>query len=248
MNRRPVIGICTPLERARWAVWDMPAAVVSQMYLDAVWAAGGMAVLLPPDARLAEAPDEALDLVDGLLLVGGADLDAGTYGERPHPLAEPPQHVRDAVEIALVGRALERGVPVLGICRGMQVVNVARGGTLWQHLPDMLGHEDHRRTTGRFEGNDHPVTLTPGSLAARVVGDPRHRVYSHHHQGVRDVGEGLVVSGTSDDGVPETLEAAEGDGFVLGVQWHPEADAGSPVIPGLVAAAAAHRARRGRAR
>lgn len=243
MSARPVIGICTPLERARWAVWDMPAAVVSQMYLDAVWAAGGMAVLLPPDPGLADAPDDALDLVDGLLLVGGADLDAATYGQDPHPLAEPSQRTRDAVEIALTRRAMDRGIPVLGICRGMQVVNVARGGTLWQHLPDTLGHDEHRRTTGRFEGNDHPVTLTAGSLAARVVGDPRHRVYSHHHQGVRAVGDGLVVSGVSDDGVAETLETTAGDGFVLGVQWHPEADPGSPVIAGLVAAAARHRER-----
>lgn len=237
MSGRPVIGVCTPLERARWAVWDMPAAVVSAMYLEAIWRAGGMAVLVPPDPALAEAPDDALDLVDGLLLVGGADLDAATYGEEPHPLAEPPQGGRDRVELALVRRAHARGIPMLGICRGMQVINVALGGTLWQHLPDALGTDDHRREVGRFEGNDHPVAITPGSLAERVVGDLTHRVYSHHHQGVRDTGEGLVVSGVADDGVAETLEPARPGPFVLGVQWHPEADPESPVVPGLVAAA-----------
>lgn len=241
--RRPVIGVCTPLERARWAVWDMPAAVVASMYLEAVWRAGGAAVLLPPDPAWAEDPDAALDLLDGLMLVGGADLEAGLYGEEPHPAAEPPQAVRDRVEVALARRAVERGVPVLGICRGMQVLNVARGGTLWQHLPETHGGEEHRRRLGSFEGNAHDVDITPGTLARHVIGEDRHTVYSHHHQGIRDVGDGLVVSGYAGDGVPETLERDDPAGpFLLGVQWHPEADRGSPVIAGLVEAARSARA------
>lgn len=232
-----MIGVCAALERARWAVWDMPAALVADMYLDALRRAGAMAVVLPPDPALVDAPDEALGLVDGLLLVGGADIAAQRYGEEPHGAAEPPQPLRDAVELALVRRAAERGLPVLGVCRGAQVINVALGGTLWQHLPETHGGDGHRRTVGRFAGNDHEVDLVPGSLAARVAGERRHRVLSHHHQGIRDVGEGLVASGYADDGVVETVEAA-GDGrWLLGVQWHPEADPRSPVIAGLVAAA-----------
>jgi putative glutamine amidotransferase len=240
MSRRPVIGVCAPLERARWSVWDMPAALVGSMYLEAVWRAGGAAVLLPPDPAWAADPDEALDLLDGLVLVGGADLAADLYGETPHPTAEPPQAVRDGVEVALARRAAERGIPILGICRGMQVLNVAHGGTLWQHLPETHGTEEHRRNLGTFDGNAHGVDLTPGTLARTVIGEDRHTVLSHHHQGIRDVGEGLVVSGYSDDGVPETLERDDpAKGFLLGVQWHPEADDGSPVIAGLVEAARA---------
>lgn len=241
---RPVIAVCAPLERAAWAVWDMPAVVVSRMYLDQVWAAGGMVVVIPPDPHVTERPDDVLDRVDGVMMLGGADLDAGAYGHEPHATAEPPQHVRDAMEIALVRRAGERGIPVLGICRGLQVINVAHGGTLTQHLPDVLGHEEHRRGIGRFDGNEHDVDLEPGSLADRVLGGTRTRVHSHHHQAVDALGDGLRVTGRSDDGVVEALESADGEAFLLGVQWHPEADASSPVIGAFVRSAAAFAAGR----
>lgn len=238
---RPVIAVCAPLERARWAVWDMDAAVVSRMYLDAVWGAGGLAVLIPPDPELADAPDEILGRVDGLMMLGGADLHAGRYGQEPHATAEEYQPVRDAVEIALAARAMERHQPVLGICRGIQVLNVACGGTLTQHLPDTLGNDEHRRIVGAFEGNDHPVSVTPGSLLERVVGDAPHRVYSHHHQAVDRVADGFAVTGRADDGTVEALERDHPGGYLLGVQWHPEADPGSPVIASLVAAAREYR-------
>lgn len=238
---RPVIGICAPLERARWAVWDMTAAVVAQMYLDAVWRAGGLALILPPDPAFEYAPDEVLDRLDGLMLLGGADIAADRYGDVPHPQAETPQHVRDAVEAALARRCAQRHQPFLGICRGLQVLNVAHGGTLTQHLPDVLGSDSHRRTIGAFDGNDHPVQVTAGTLAAAVVGEPEHRVFSHHHQAVDRVGEGLRVTGRSDDGVVEVLERDGPGGFLLGVQWHPEADPDSPVIAALVMAARLYR-------
>ena len=242
MPSRPVIGVCTALERAQWSVWDQRAALLPTNYLDAIGRAGGMALLLAPDPALIDSPDEALDLIDGLMLVGGADLDPASYGAEVDPATVDPIPERDAFEIALVQRAVERGIPVLAICRGMQLLNVAFGGTLHQHPPERFGHHDHLKARGSFDGADHDVRLTPGSLAARAAGEELHGTKSHHHQGVDQVGEGLVVTGVATiDGLPEALELP-GDQFVLGVQWHPEADERSRVIGGLVAAARAHRA------
>src|SRR3954471_8428442 len=181
---RPVIGICTALERARWSVWDQEAFLNPRGYVDAVHRAGGMALMLPPDEQLQRDPDEVLDLLDGLILAGGADIDPDQYGEAPHqePLGPGPE--RDRCEIALARRAMERDLPLLGICRGMQLMNVATGGTLNQHVPDSHGHEDHRRSPGSFDDADHDVRLETGSLAARAAGEQLHATMSHHHQGI----------------------------------------------------------------
>ena len=231
---RPVIGLCAALERARWSVWDQEAVLLPRSYIDAVQRAGGLALMLPPDPRAADDPDEWLDRIDGLLLAGGADIDPAAYGAEQHPETIGTVPERDAFEIGLATRAMERDMPFLGICRGMQVMNVARGGTLIQHLPDDVGHEDHRRALGTFENADHDVRLVGGSLAARVTGEKLHATKSHHHQGVRDIGDGLDVTGwaTVDD-LPEVLEDPT-RAFALGVQWHPEADDGSPLIAALV--------------
>jgi putative glutamine amidotransferase len=235
--RRPVIGMCTALEQAQWSVWDQRALLLPYNYVAAVQGAGGFALMLPPDPRLIEDPGEALDLIDGLLLAGGADIDPLSYGQRAHAETAGTVPERDDFEIALVRAGIERDLPVLGICRGMQLINVARGGTLLQHLPERLGHHEHRRVIGSFDGADHEVELGEGTLAMRVVGEARHPTKSHHHQGVDRLGEGLQVSGTSVlDGLPEAIELPERR-FVLGVQWHPEADGASPVIEALVRAA-----------
>jgi putative glutamine amidotransferase len=236
---RPVIGICTTLEKARWSVWELDAALLPMNYVRAVQRAGGLVVMLPPDEYLVEEPDEVLALLDGLILAGGADVDPASYGEPrdPHTVDTVPE--RDRFEIALARGAIERDLPLLGICRGMQLINVACGGTLIQHLPDRFGHGEHRRVVGSFDGSDHDVNLADGSLAQAAAGESVHVTKSHHHQGVDCLGAGLVVSGVSalDDELTEAIEVP-GKRFALGVQWHPEADEGSSVIAALVSAAA----------
>ncbi len=234
---RPLIGICAALERARWSVWHQEAALLSHGYLTEIARAGGLALMIPPDPYLAQEPDDALERIDALVLAGGADIDPANYGAQPHAETRGTVPARDRTEIALARRAVERDLPVLGICRGMQLLNVALGGTLHQHVPDVVGHHEHRRAPGTFAGSDHLVELTPGSLAARAAGEERHNTKSHHHQAVDRLGEGLVVTGTSRlDGLPEAIELPDRR-FVLGVQWHPEADEASRVIGALVESA-----------
>src|SRR5829696_9705531 len=191
--RRPVIGICTALERARWTVWENDAFLLSRAYVDAVQAAGGLAYMIPPDAATAEDPDAALDPLDALVLAGGADVDPAAYGAEPHHCTTGTRPERDAAEIPLARRALERDIPVLGICRGMQLLNVALGGTLAQHLPEAPGVETHRSVAGTF--SEHHVRLDPDSLACTAAGVESFVVWSHHHQGVDRLGAGLKVTG-----------------------------------------------------
>jgi putative glutamine amidotransferase len=234
---RPVIGICTALERASWGMWDQEAVLLARSYVEAVQQAGALVLMLPPDRELLSHPEEALDLIDGLMLAGGADIDPSSYGAQPHPQTLDTVPERDRFEIALVCAAVERDLPVLGICRGMQLINVAYGGTLLQHLPERFGHHEHLRVPGTFDGADHDVELVEGSLAARAAGETRHATKSHHHQGVDRLGEGLQISGCSAmDGLPEAIEIP-GKRFVLGVQWHPEADQTSRVVKAMVAEA-----------
>jgi putative glutamine amidotransferase len=173
-----------------------------------------------------------LDLLDGLVLAGGADVDAATYGAAAHAETNRTRPERDRFELAVGHRALERDMPVLGICRGMQMLNVATGGTLDQHLPDSIGHNGHCHTPGAF--GDHAVQLEPGSLAARAVGAEHAEVKSHHHQGVAELGEGLAVTGrAADDDLIEAIELPDRR-FALGVLWHPEEAERDNVIAALV--------------
>jgi len=241
---RPVIGICTAIESARWAAWELLVNLSPRSYSLAVQRAGGISLLLPPDDVVAESPDELLDLVDGLILAGGSDIDPGSYGARPHPTTTGTRPERDRFEIALGTRALERDIPVLGICRGMQMLNVIQGGTLQQHIPEAIGNDDHRHTPGAF--SDHDVLLEPGSLAERVVGAERTAVSSGHHQGVGELGEGLVASGRADgDDLVEAIELPD-KSFAVGVLWHPEEDERSRVVGALVEEARTRREVRSR--
>ena len=236
-----MIGICTNLTRATWGVWDRLSALLPLDYISAIQRAGGLAVMIPPDARYQDDPGQMLDVIDGLILAGGNDIDPAEYGEEPHAQTRNTVPDRDRSELALARGAVERDMPVLGICRGMQVMNVAFGGTLTQHLPDEVGHEHHRANPGSFEDSDHEVRLTDGSLAALAAGETIHNTKSHHHQGVEAVAEPFQVTGYSSlDGLPEAIEAPDCR-FVLGVQWHPEADERSRVIGALVAGARDYR-------
>ena len=229
------MGISTSTEPIKAAGWDEVAAFSPLTYIHAVQRAGARAVLLVPDPHDAEHPGDLLRGLAAVILSGGAsDVHAEAYGAEAHPQTGGREPLRDTFEVAIVREAAERDLPLLGICRGMQVVNVAYGGTLHQHLPDVLGADEHR-VPGGF--SEHEVRIEPGSLAQRVVGREVERVLSHHHQGIDRLGEGLTITGraTSDD-FPEVVEDAEGR-FVLGVQWHPEEDEASRVVSALVDAA-----------
>jgi putative glutamine amidotransferase len=247
VSDRPAIGICAGLEDARWGVWDRSAVLLPLEYIARIQDAGGLALMIPPDPELERDPDPMLDRIDGLILAGGADIDPRSYGAPRHPETNGTVPRRDGPELALARRAVERDMPVLGICRGMQLLNVAYGGTLHQHLPDLIGDHSHRINPGSFDGSDHDVRLAPGSLAARAAGEELHTSKSHHHQAVDAVGEGLAVTGRSV--LDDLIEAIEDPvrRFVLGVQWHPEADERSQLIAALVREARDYRNGRGSA-
>jgi putative glutamine amidotransferase len=231
---RPVIGICAMVERAAWTVWrDVEVNVSQRTYSRGIAAAGGLPVLLPAHDESAEVHDELLARLDGLLLAGGSDIDPASYGAAPEPQTGGAWPERDRFELALTRAALERDVPLLGVCRGMELLNVACGGTLVQHLPDA---ELHVHTPGTFA--DHEVRLDPGSLAARAVGGGRAAVRSHHHQGIASLGEGLVATGWAEPG--DAIEAIEAPDrrWVLGILWHAEEDPRSSVLADFTAAAA----------
>jgi putative glutamine amidotransferase len=196
-------------------VWDSPAALIPLAYVNAVEAAGGRALLVPPSE---EGIEETLDALDGLLLSGGADLDPATYGADPHPETNGISPERDHAELTLLRAALERDMPVLAICRGSQVLNVSRGGDLLQHLPDVVGDDRHKRTPGAFA--DHDVALVPGTQVQQILGE-RAPVKSHHHQGYGRLGEGLREAAHARDGTIEALEDPAMR-FAVGVLWHPE--------------------------
>jgi putative glutamine amidotransferase len=239
----PVIGISTSDEQARWRSWDAPALLLPRRYAEKVAAAGGVPVLLPPVPGI----EHAVDRLDGLILSGGGDIDPALFGEQAHPETSAVTPGRDAAELALVTSVLERGVPFLGICRGLQVLNVALGGTLHQHLPGLVGHNEHAPLVGAYAS--HLVKVAPGSKLASILGQQdqseEFSVPTYHHQAIDRLGAGLVASAWAGDGVVEAVEfappgagspAAGSAGFAVAVQWHPEASDDPRLFEALVAA------------
>lgn len=239
-GRRPVIGLTTYLERAVQGVWDVRASFLPQQYFDAVTASGGVAVLLPPQPSAQAAAAVVLDGLDGLILTGGLDVQPELYGAPRHPLTDPARADRDEWELALLAGARERGIPVFGICRGLQLINVAYGGTLHQHLPEALGTERYKIGGGVFAENT--VEVDADTTLAGLIGAGPYGVHSYHHQGVDRLGEGLVVTARTDDGLVQAFETP-GDDYLVAVQWHPEENsADRRLFLGLVAAADAYAA------
>jgi putative glutamine amidotransferase len=234
---RPLIGITSYAEEIRWGVWTEEAALVPLSYVRAVEKAGGRALVVPPAE---DGLDETLAALDGVIFSGGGDLDPRLYDAAPHPETDAPRAARDAAELRMLKAALERDMPVLAICRGSQVLNVARGGDLVQHLPEAVGHDEHRHTPGAFA--DHNVNVAPGSRLGGLVGD-RAPVKSHHHQAYGRIGEGLREVAWAEDGVVEGLEDPE-KRFTLGVLWHPEEGEDAALFEALVEEARRYREER----
>jgi putative glutamine amidotransferase len=237
----PRIGLSAYREHAAWGVWHEPADLLPATYSDAIELAGGVPLLLPaPTSDVVLRAQTALDGVDGLLLSGGPDLDPARYGAQRSEQTGAPRAERDAWEIALALAAMERDLPVLGVCRGLQTLNVALGGTLIQHLPDRVGHAGHCPTVG-IHGR-HPVTTLAGSRICQVHG-PAADVATYHHQAVDEIATGLVASAWADDGVVEAVEL-QGAAWVVAVQWHPEVHNGGDLFDAFVNACRSSRLER----
>ncbi|MCU1624510.1 MAG: gamma-glutamyl-gamma-aminobutyrate hydrolase family protein [Frankiales bacterium] len=233
----PRIGLTTYRESAAWGVWNESADLLPTSYAQAVANAGGVPFLLPPTSTdLEHAAATSLDGLHGLVLTGGPDVDPSRYAAAPHEQTGAPRTERDDWETCLAHAALGRAMPVLAICRGMQVLNVALGGDLVQHLPDVVGTDEHRPTVGRH--GTHDVRLATGSRVGELLGDDK-SVPTYHHQAVHNLGAGLVATAWAADGTIEALEHSGSD-WVVAVQWHPEVRDGAPLFAGFVAAAASY--------
>jgi gamma-glutamyl-gamma-aminobutyrate hydrolase PuuD len=237
----PLIGVSTYVVDARWGAWERTAAVLPESYYELVASTGGRPLLLPPLRTAPTGPgfgaDEVAAVLDGLLLTGGGDVDPAAYGENAQPEVAGVNGVRDDSERALLAAALRVGLPVLAVCRGCQILNVELGGTLHQHLPDVVGHDGHRRALsvfGEVEVTTMPHTLTSSTFGARTT------VLCSHHQSINALGTGLIPTAHADDGVIEAVELS-GAPFVMGVQWHPEESGDGRPFSALVTAARQYR-------
>lgn len=239
-ERRPVIGITSYLEQAQTGVWDVRASFLPQVYLKSITDAGGIAVILPPQPVDPDVAESIIESLDGIILSGGADVDPARYGQTAHERTGAPRIDRDEFEAALLHAAIEAKLPFFGICRGAQVLNVELGGTLIQHLPDEIG--DDRYQLGAAQFNKVDVTVDTDTLISEVLGDdPTAGAHLYHHQAIGEVGEGLVVTSRTDDGVIESLELPSVP-YGLAVQWHPEENtADRRLFVGLVNAARNYR-------
>nr|KGA06405.1 MAG: glutamine amidotransferase [actinobacterium acMicro-1] len=239
---RPVIGLTTYLEQSQCGVWDVRASFLPEVYLTAVNRAGGTAVLMPPQPADLEAARDLVSRLDGLLLPGGKDVDPARYGQTPHETTDEPRRDRDSLEDYLLTAAIEANLPLLGICRGAQILNVHQGGNLVQHLPEVIGHDHYQKGGGTFTTMD--VVVDEGTHLSRIVGDRVAGAQMYHHQAIDTVGRDVVVSARTADGVIEGIELTTVD-FGIAVQWHPEEtiDSDPRLFDALIEAAHHYRSR-----
>lgn len=238
-ENRPLIGLTTYLEQAQTGVWDVQAAFLPKVYFEAVTKAGGIAILLPPQPVDATIAAQILSGLDGLIITGGKDVDPARYGQERHPETDEPRKDRDAWEDALLTAAIDSELPFLGICRGAQLLNVALGGTLHQHIPDVLGTTRYNLGSGNFGENEVEIEAST-TLAKTLRGTESLHVKSYHHQAIDELADGLVITARSDDGTIQAVEL-EGVPFGVAVQWHPEQDDDIRLFTGLVEAAREYR-------
>lgn len=231
MVHSPVIGITAYREQAKFGQWDTVAVLLSSAYISSVRASGGVPVLLPPEPGTTET---LVSRVDGLILAGGPDVAPERYGASRHGATGPTREDRDAFELELIHAAWERNLPILAICRGLQLLNVSRGGTLLQHLPDVVDHDKHDPLEGDY--GCHSVRIKPGTLVAETLGVLESQVLTHHHQAVEALGSGLISSAWAEDGSIEAVEDPS-QHFVMGVQWHPEVGSDPSLFQALATAA-----------
>ena len=234
----PTIGITTYHMNANWRGWSEAGALLPWTYVTSIRENGGRPVLLPPGGDAAEA-EETVAVLDGIVIAGGGDIDPAIYGAPRHPKTDVTAPDRDSWELALTEAAVKLGVPLLGICRGMQMLNVATGGSLHQHVPDLVGHDGH---TGRVDGfGTHKVRVTTGSILQSILpGGEYFEVPTHHHQAVDVIGSGLVPVAWAEDGLVEAIESTTPGEFLLGVQWHPEQGMDPRLFRALASAADLH--------
>jgi putative glutamine amidotransferase len=238
----PTIGITTYHTHAAWRGWSEDGALLPWTYVTAIRDNGGRPVLLPPGGDAAEA-EATVAVLDGVVIAGGGDIDPAIYGAAKHPKTDVNAPDRDAWELAVADAAIRLNVPLLGICRGMQVLNVACGGTLLQHIPDLVGHEAHGGVPSGF--GTHKVRVTSGTTLVGILpGAEYMEVPTHHHQAVDKIGDGLAAVGWADDGIIEAVEATTPHDFIVGVQWHPEQGQDARLFRALVSAADIHASER----
>jgi putative glutamine amidotransferase len=239
---KPRIGLTTYRQQGQTGVWDTEMAMIPAFYIEGITRAGGLAIMLPPQQLTSAEAKDIVSSLDGLMLCGGRDIDPSRYGQSPHREAEEPDKLRDSLEEQLLSAAIDADVPFLGICRGAQMLNINRGGTLIQHLPDVVG--DNRYQKGNAEFTPADVEVDKSSILGSLVGEKVSNAALYHHQAIDDLGQGLKITAKSEDGIVEAVELADHP-FGVAVQWHPEQTLDDlRIFEGLIEAARKYRGRK----
>jgi len=236
---KPIIGLTTYRQQGQTGVWNTEMAMIPAFYIEGITRAGGLAIMLPPQQLSGAEAKDIVSSLDGLMLCGGRDIDPSRYGQSPHAEAEQPDKLRDDLEEKLLSAAIDADLPFLGICRGAQMLNINRGGTLIQHLPDVVG--DNRYQLGNAKFSPADVEVETSSILGSLVGDKVSNAALYHHQAIDELGKGLKITAKTEDGIIEAVELADHP-FGVAVQWHPEQTLDDlRIFEGLIEAARKYR-------